>query len=93
MLAAVTYFKYFGPGRVIVRQGHQGLGLYFIVTGEVQVSQTVYDPVVQENITKILGTMTAGSAFGEVALLHGIGRTATITTLSNYYIFWNTLRY
>lgn len=82
MLAGVTYFKYFGPGRIIVKQGHEGLGLYFVMTGEVQISQTVYDPVVQENVTKVLGTMSSGAAFGEVALLHGIGRTATITTLS-----------
>lgn len=84
-LAGVTYFVYYGPGRVIVRQNHIAHGLYFIVSGEVVVSITTWDPVIKEYVTTNVGTMVAGAMFGEVSLLHDIPRTATITTLSEYY--------
>lgn len=79
-LAGVTYFMYFGPGRIIVRQNHEAHALYFILAGEVIVSITTWDPVIKENVTVNVGTMVAGSMFGEVSLLHDIPRTATITT-------------
>lgn len=82
-LAAVTYFVYYGPGRVIVKQNREGHSLYFIVTGEVAVSITTFDAVLNEMKTVTVGTMVQGQMFGEVSLLHDIPRTATITTISN----------
>ncbi|KAI4471223.1 hypothetical protein MML48_1g07606 [Holotrichia oblita] len=82
-LAGVTYFMYFGPNRMIVRQSHEAHALYFLLTGEVAVSITTYDPVIKEKVTINVGTMVAGSMFGEVSLLHDIPRTATITTLTS----------
>lgn len=85
-LAGVTYFLYYGPGRVIVRQNAEGHSLYFIVTGEVAVSQDQFDPVLNEFKNVTVGTMEAGQMFGEVSLLHDIPRTATITTLSTFLV-------
>lgn len=82
-LAGVTQFVYYPPGRVIVKQNREGLSLYFIVTGEVTVSQEQFDPVLNELRTVVVGTMEAGMMFGEVSLLHDIPRTATITTLTH----------
>ncbi|XP_063374628.1 uncharacterized protein LOC134662356 [Cydia amplana] len=79
-LAAVTYFKYYGPNRVIVRQHHEAHATYFIVTGDVTVSQVVYDDLLQRHVSVDVGTMAAGDMFGEVSLLHNIPRTATVTT-------------
>lgn len=81
-LAAVTNFVYYGPGRVIVKQFRKGHSLYFIISGEVAVSITSFDPVLNEMKTEIVGTMVQGQMFGEISLLHNIPRTATITTLS-----------
>ncbi|CAH0669114.1 unnamed protein product [Spodoptera exigua] len=49
-LAAVTYFKYYSPNRVIVRQHHEAHALYFIVTGDVIVSQSVFDELLQQYV-------------------------------------------
>lgn len=87
-LAGVTYFVYYGPGRVIIRQNHPAYALYFILSGEVAVSQEFYDPVFNEMVTQSMGTLTAGEMFGEVSLLHNIPRTATIITLSKYLLIF-----
>ncbi|XP_063379665.1 uncharacterized protein LOC134666434 [Cydia fagiglandana] len=79
-LAAATYFKYYGPNRVIVRQHHEAHAMYFVVTGEVTVSQLVFDELLQRYVSVDVGTMAAGDMFGEVSLLHNIPRTATVTT-------------
>ncbi|KAI4463452.1 hypothetical protein MML48_4g00021914 [Holotrichia oblita] len=60
-LAGVTYFAYYGPQRVIVKQNHIAHALYFIISGEVAVSVTTYDPVIKENVTTIVGSMVPGT--------------------------------
>ncbi|CAG2065558.1 unnamed protein product, partial [Timema podura] len=79
-LAAATYYKFYGPGRVVVRQGHRAEALYFILSGEVTVSITCWDGLIEEIVTSDVGTMRPGDMFGEVSLLHDIPRTATCTT-------------
>lgn len=44
-IAAVTGYSYYGPERVLVRQGHTPHVLYYIVRGEVIVSKIVDDAV------------------------------------------------
>ncbi|PZC76824.1 hypothetical protein B5X24_HaOG204059 [Helicoverpa armigera] len=82
-LAAVTYFKYYGPNRVIVRQHHDASALYFIVTGDVTVSQMIFDELLQQYVSVDIGIMHPGDMFGEVSLLHNIPRTATCTTVGH----------
>lgn len=79
-LASFTYFKYYGPGRVIVRQHQTGHAMYFILTGKVSVSHLVYDGLLNVEFPVEIGEMQAGDMFGEVSLLHNIPRTATCTT-------------
>lgn len=81
-LAGVTYFVYYGPGRVIIKQDHPAYALYFILSGEVAVSQDYYDPILNEMVTESIGTLGPGEMFGEVSLLHNIPRTATVITTS-----------
>ncbi|XP_063374981.1 uncharacterized protein LOC134662639 [Cydia amplana] len=79
-LAAATYFKYYGPNRVIVRQYHEAHAMYFIVNGDVTVSQLFYDDLLQQHVSVDVDTMTTGDMFGDVSLLHNTPRTATVTT-------------
>lgn len=65
---------------MVVRQGHDAHALYFIITGDVIVSQLLWDDLVKEEESVTLGVMQPGDIFAEVALLHDIGRSATCTT-------------
>ncbi|CAH1956244.1 unnamed protein product [Acanthoscelides obtectus] len=79
-LAACTYYVFYNAGRVIVKQDHPPSAMYFILSGEAAVSVRHYDKVLKEWITIESGTLYPGTMFGEVALLHGVVRLATIST-------------
>lgn len=61
------------PGQCIVQEGDVGNTLYIIRSGTVEVSKTSGDRQV------VVGTLSAGSHFGEVAVFEGAPRTATVT--------------
>lgn len=60
----------FTPGEVIVRCGEYGRLIYFISSGQVE--------VIGRDGETVLGTLSAGDFFGELALLHEQPRTATV---------------
>ncbi|MES1166036.1 MAG: mechanosensitive ion channel family protein [Verrucomicrobiota bacterium] len=62
----------FGPGEVILRQGEPGDSLYVLRSGEVAVRLAVKG--VQREVT----TLSAGQFFGEMSLMTGESRSATI---------------
>jgi NADH dehydrogenase len=64
----------FSAGQTIIRQGEPGSRFYMINSGKVE--------VVRRSGTReeILATLGPGRFFGEVALLQGCGRTATVRT-------------
>lgn len=47
-LAAVCFYQYLPAGRVIVRQGRKAENLYFIMTGEVNLSKIAIDELTGE---------------------------------------------
>lgn len=73
---------YIGPGREIVKQDHPPQAMYFILSGEASVTVRLYDKLLKEWVDKDSGTIGAGTMFGELALIHGSVRLATITTIS-----------
>jgi CRP/FNR family cyclic AMP-dependent transcriptional regulator len=60
---------HFEPGRVIAKQGDSGVGFHLIVDGEAEVSG--------EGVPR--HTMGAGGYFGEIGLIDGGVRSATVT--------------
>jgi CRP-like cAMP-binding protein len=58
------------PGTELIREGETGHEFFAIADGEVEVSQGGVP----------IATEVDGDVFGELALLHGIPRTATVTT-------------
>ncbi len=69
------------PGEVIVREGDRGDQLYLLLEGRVRVFKN-YDAANEDQ----LRDLTAGSYFGEMAILGGGGRTATIVTLERSHL-------
>jgi CRP/FNR family transcriptional regulator, cyclic AMP receptor protein len=61
-------------GQVVVREGDPGEALYLIRRGQVRVYTT------RSGIEVPLATLGPGACFGEVALLSGRPRTATVVT-------------
>ncbi|CAH3124264.1 unnamed protein product [Pocillopora meandrina] len=82
-LAKVLYYDMFEKGRVVIKQGHVGVSFYFIVSGSVIVERMEEDKFTGEQHKQVVGEMAEGDAFGELALLHNIRRTATIICKEN----------
>ncbi len=77
-LSPFTYRKRFGPGELIVEEGHTGNGLYLIVSGNVEAVKGLGTE--QQQIVNKLG---AGEVFGEMALLGEWPRTASVRAVDN----------
>ncbi len=77
-LSPFTYRKKFGPGELIVEEGHTGNGLYLIVSGNVEAVKGLGTQ--QQQVVNKLG---AGEVFGEMALLGEWPRTATVRAVDN----------
>jgi serine/threonine protein kinase len=69
--------RVFPPGSVIIREGDVGDAAYMIVSGSCKVLRRVGSQ------QELIGTMTAGDVFGEVALLLEEPRAATIEAEDN----------
>ncbi|RKY28252.1 MAG: hypothetical protein DRP79_02425 [Planctomycetota bacterium] len=68
----------YAAGEEIVRQGEEGEDFFLLLDGEVEVTKTASDG---RQVT--VGTLKTGDFFGEMALLTGDKRTATVTSLSD----------
>lgn len=79
-LVATTYFEYFQPGRMLVRQNHESTFMGFVLRGVLVITVDKIDPVFGGVITEVTGHLHPGAVFGDVSLLHNIPRTATVTT-------------
>ena len=73
LVAARMKEVHFEPGRVIAKQGDSGVGFHLIVDGEAEVSG--------EGVPKHL--MGAGGYFGEIGLIDGGVRSATVTAATD----------
>jgi MFS family permease len=66
-------------GEVLIRQGEEADLFYLIVDGEVEVSQA--GPGTDE--VRVLRRMGSDEFFGEIGLLSGVPRTATVTAITD----------
>ncbi|XP_029442880.1 uncharacterized protein LOC115083213 [Rhinatrema bivittatum] len=79
MLARVVHYKRFGKRRVVVRKGHQGDSFYFVFSGVIAVTQDEDGTSALLDPEPIL--LRKGASFGEVALLKGLRRNATVVCM------------
>lgn len=74
-LAMDLKYAPFGPGETLTRQGAEGHWLYIITEGEVSVTVNV------NGVDKEVNRLHAGQFFGEMSLMTGQPRTATVTSI------------
>lgn len=74
-LSKVLHFEEFGKGRVVIRQGHPGYSVYFIVSGCVTVEEEGKD---RRPERQVLTELRSGSSFGESSRVGNDRRTATV---------------
>ncbi|CAF4847330.1 unnamed protein product [Rotaria socialis] len=78
-IARVGRLEEFEMGRVILREGHRAEKFYLIIDGITDVYKLLENPVTKMSSSRLVAVLKKGSAFGEIALLHGKRRTATVT--------------
>jgi CRP-like cAMP-binding protein len=72
LIAVAMDDRTFVPGEVVTVEGQSADGFYVVASGEAEVTIN----------GQLVGTVKAGNYFGEIALLMGGERTATITATS-----------
>ena len=80
-LAPILHHRDFFPREVIVRQGAPGLGLYIILTGSADV--VLHDA---KNKDIVLATLGEGRMFGEITLVDGSLRTASVVSTTRSHV-------
>ncbi|HJR19908.1 MAG TPA: cyclic nucleotide-binding domain-containing protein [Actinomycetota bacterium] len=71
-IAGLAHMLIFDDGATIVPEGEEGLGFYLILSGEAAVVQAGNE----------INRIGSGQFFGEIALLEGTPRTASVVALS-----------
>ncbi|KPJ95511.1 MAG: hypothetical protein AMJ53_02610 [Gammaproteobacteria bacterium SG8_11] len=74
-LLATTTSRTYGAHQLVLKQGEPGDEMYIIVKGKVYIRLHLTD---DEDIT--IGDLSAGDAFGEIALFDQCARTASVVT-------------
>ena len=69
---------YFKVGTEILTEGDFGDCAYIVETGRLEVSKTN-----KQNNKQVLGQLKENDIFGELGLIDGLPRSATVTTLEN----------
>ena len=75
-ISAMLQRQTYASGRKVFEQGQPGLGLYILVSGEIEISQEDED-----GSQPVLSRVKPGEFFGELALLDDAPRTATATAI------------
>ena len=65
------------PGELIIREGDLAAHFYIIVAGEVDVQKTLLD-----SAPRSVARLGTGDYFGEIGLLHGVRRTASVKAVT-----------
>lgn len=78
-LIEIGYRTQFAAGELVVREGDPGDAFYVILSGQVE--------VLAEQLQKRLAILQAGQFFGEVSLLLGVPRTATVRVVDTTLLF------
>ncbi|XP_075190100.1 cyclic nucleotide-binding domain-containing protein 2-like [Anomaloglossus baeobatrachus] len=77
-IAKVGWYECFGPGRVIIRQGHVAQNFYLILSGMAVVTKVSRSQKTGEHFSKTVAFLKKGKYFGDVAILTNTKRNATV---------------
>jgi CRP-like cAMP-binding protein len=95
MLAKLATTRLFKKGEIIIKQGDPGTGLFVMISGTVSVTAK-NRPGLPDTVLSNLGK---GEFFGEMSLIDGYPRSATVTATSetqvvelNRWVFLDVLR-
>ncbi|CAH8507552.1 unnamed protein product [Schistosoma turkestanicum] len=78
-----AWYEKYEARRMIIRQGQPPLNFYFIISGSVVVSVSRKEKQTGEIYEETVAFLKAGQSFGELALIYGGKRSATIICKTN----------
>uniref|UniRef100_UPI00308457D6 cyclic nucleotide-binding domain-containing protein n=1 Tax=Petrachloros mirabilis TaxID=2918835 RepID=UPI00308457D6 len=73
------YRKFLATGQIVCREQEPGESFYIILTGQVE--------VVSEKLGQAIAILSDGNFFGEISLLTGAPRSATVRTITDTILF------
>jgi len=80
LLEPLFHERRYAAGEVVFEQGEEGLGMYIVVEGNIQISNSNGEQ------NKLIAELGGGHFFGELALLDGAPRSATAKAVAPSYL-------
>lgn len=81
-LISVVEFQYFEKDRLILRENHRSHAMYFVITGEILITQSSFDTEAAAILHNPVNILSAGDSFGQLGLIYNIPRNASASTKS-----------
>ncbi|THD20685.1 Kinesin heavy chain [Fasciola hepatica] len=78
LMVKYSWYERFENRRVIIRQGQTAINFYFIISGSMVVSVSRQDKSSGEPFEESVAILRPGQSFGELSLIYGGKRSATI---------------
>ena len=76
-LCRAAKFESFQQGRMLIKQGHEPISMYFLISGTVEVVKSETDAKTGKVYTQTVAVLHPGDGFGDVALMNKTKRTAS----------------
>lgn len=81
-LAKTAWCQEVDAKKMILKEGHYAESFYFILSGSAIVKKLLMDEATGQPQLAVVGRLTSGQCFGEIALLHHSMRTASVESLT-----------
>lgn len=83
-LIGAVEFQFYEKDRLILKENHLSLSMYFVLTGEILISRLNHDTETGTYVNRPANYLNTGDCFGHLGLIYNVVRNASASTRSKW---------